>query len=443
MFGERKHPWISFPPPEWTGSLCRSQLSRYLVLSQSANDWSPTSDSIHSHATSWENGVLSTSAWSALVARWSNTSLLLRECMKSWVSSSIHCTWKVYKWMTILNPMHWWEICSIHNTSNMTPSTVCLISFYTCIVRLISAIFEKIMNHLRQFYSHSTNSPTIRKVSGIGASSTNRSCYSRVLAWLTPRKYHSNDSIMYIFRRTSSSREWNPSLNGWEITIGCFTVNWKSGISNRRSTECKSSLKETSTANDRFPLRRRWLRLLFGREIPFESIPSRTFRDDDTDIFDQSIVAFPLFKALWTVIFCFDESFGFVDYFFIALLLAFGQISMWQKTSSSSSSSDRHPLVEQRGDMGHTDCLQLLMKQNMIINVEPVIRKGLSLTGRQVVNVHSIRLLRGGSFVQLQIVTERPAMLPVRRTEESQVIPVEREAGEFSTLQERTSNITV
>jgi len=34
------------------------------------------------------------------------------------------------------------------------------------------------------------------------------------------------------------------------------------------------------------------------------------------------------FSALWTVIFCHDEYFGFVDYFFLALLIKIAQICM-------------------------------------------------------------------------------------------------------------------
>lgn len=81
----------------------------------------------------------------------------------------------------------------------------------------------------------------------------------------------------------------------------------------------------------------RWLRLLFGREIPFDSIPT-----------------------LWTVIFCYDECFQFVDYVFLAFLKNIGKL--FEKVNAAE----------------YSFCLQYLMRPNVIKDVEKVIRKALS-----------------------------------------------------------------
>jgi hypothetical protein len=61
----------------------------------------------------------------------------------------------------------------------------------------------------------------------------------------------------------------------------------------------------------------------FYLDVKFRSNPFQVGDHDDAEHRLSRVV----FQGLWTVIFCFDENFGFVDYFFIALLLAFGQIS--------------------------------------------------------------------------------------------------------------------
>ncbi|CAM4748813.1 unnamed protein product [Rotaria magnacalcarata] len=82
----------------------------------------------------------------------------------------------------------------------------------------------------------------------------------------------------------------------------------------------------------------RWLRLLFGREIPFGSIP-----------------------GLWTVIFCYGECFEFVDYFFLALLMDIGQ--KFQKNTGCE----------------YSCCLQYLMQPNVVSDVENIIQNALNL----------------------------------------------------------------
>ncbi|CAF0811778.1 unnamed protein product [Rotaria sp. Silwood1] len=168
-------------------------------------------------------------------------------------------------------------------------------------------IFEKIIDHLRQFYSLSTKHSSIRK--SIISNGIKQIPFQRNDVHIPP-----NDTVTRMNSIFERLRHYDHSLHG--------------------------KLEELNIEPTVYGIR--WLRLLFGREIPFESIPT-----------------------LWTVIFCFDEHFGFVDYFFIALLIQVGQI------------------IGKQEEIGHISYLQSLMKQNVITDVEPVIRKALTLTGRQ------------------------------------------------------------
>lgn len=94
------------------------------------------------------------------------------------------------------------------------------------------------------------------------------------------------------------------------------------------------------------------------------------------------------YLELWTVIFCFDEHIGFVDYFFIALLIEVGQSSMWISVSSLFFGHFHSIcIVAKQGELTHSQYLQILMQQNIVTNVEPVIRKALNLTGKQVMKI--------------------------------------------------------
>ncbi|CAF1125764.1 unnamed protein product [Rotaria sordida] len=170
------------------------------------------------------------------------------------------------------------------------------------------AIFEKIIAHLRQFYSLSTNNSSTYKVNV--RNGTKQIPFQRLNDVHIPP----NDTVTRMNSIFERLRHYDHLLH------------------------CK--LEELNIEPTVYGIR--WLRLLFGREIPFESIPS-----------------------LWTVIFCYDEHFGFVDYFFIALLIQVGQI------------------IGNQEEIGHCSYLQSLMKQNVITDAEPVIRKALTLTGRQ------------------------------------------------------------
>ncbi|CAF2893304.1 unnamed protein product [Rotaria sp. Silwood2] len=189
-------------------------------------------------------------------------------------------------------------------------------------------IFEKIIDHLRQFYSLSTNNSSTLK--SIVLNGTKQIPFQRLNDVHMPP----NDTVARmnsIFQR----------LRYYDRLLHC-------------------KLEELNIEPTVYGIR--WLRLLFGREIPFESIPD-----------------------LWTVIFCFDEHFEFVDYFFIALLIQVGQI------------------IGKQEDIGHSSYLQSLMKQNVITDVEPVIRKALILTGRE-----------------LPSLPEQPIILSTRKKDENQ-----------------------
>ncbi|CAF1932915.1 unnamed protein product [Rotaria magnacalcarata] len=172
------------------------------------------------------------------------------------------------------------------------------------------AIFEKIIDHLRQFYSLTTSNSVVQRKKHGGINGAKQIPFQR----LNDTHIPPNDTVTRMNSIFERLRHYDRFLH------------------------CK--LEELNIEPTVYGIR--WLRLLFGREIPFDSIPK-----------------------LWTVIFCLDEHFGFVDYFFIALLIEVGQIISTQEEKE------------------HYNYLQSLMKQNVITNVEPVIRKALTLTGRQ------------------------------------------------------------
>ncbi|CAF0932127.1 unnamed protein product [Adineta ricciae] len=170
------------------------------------------------------------------------------------------------------------------------------------------AIFEKIMDHLRQFYALTKNNSVIHKSASVN--NTKQIPFQR----LNDLQVSTNDTVARINSIFERLRQCDRAVH--------------------------SKLTELNIEPTFYGIR--WLRVLFGREIPFESIPN-----------------------LWTVIFCFDEHFGFVDHFFLALLMEVVHI------------------IEKQGDVCHSSYLQSFMKQNVINNDELVIRKALNLTGRQ------------------------------------------------------------
>ncbi|CAF3669396.1 unnamed protein product [Adineta steineri] len=206
-------------------------------------------------------------------------------------------------------------------------------------------IFEKIMEHLRQFYALTKNNSNMRKSKSV------------------------NDTKKLIpFQR----------LNHMEISINDSATRMNSIFERLRTYDrlLHDKLQEFNIEPTVYGIR--WLRLLFGREIPFESIPN-----------------------LWTVIFCFDEHFGFVDYFFIALLIQLGQI------------------IGKQEELEHTSYLQSLMKQNVITNIEPVIRKALNLTGRQI-----------------QLLPDEPIISSIRKTEGSELYSIENDREDSTRAKE-------
>ncbi|CAF1171736.1 unnamed protein product [Adineta ricciae] len=166
------------------------------------------------------------------------------------------------------------------------------------------AIYEKIMDHLQPFYDFKTNNPIVR------------------------RNAHLSDNKQILFPRSNDTQLY------WNDTVMRVNTIYE------RLKECDrplyEQLQDLSIEPTVYGIR--WLRLLFGREIPFGSVPT-----------------------LWTVIFCYDECFAFVDYFFLALLMEIGQL--FKKNDISE----------------YSFCLQYLMQPNNISDIEVVIQQALTL----------------------------------------------------------------
>ncbi|CAF0832282.1 unnamed protein product [Didymodactylos carnosus] len=169
-----------------------------------------------------------------------------------------------------------------------------------------NAIFEKIMDHLKQWYDIKDNN-------------------------VTKKRNSVQNEAKQPFQK---AQDLSPQSNEIVLRVNQIFEQLKNYD---RFLHCK--LQELDIDPHIYGIR--WLRLLFGREIPFECIP-----------------------IVWTVIFCFDEHFKFVDYFFVALLMELGNLFLVSKRDYSS-------------------CLQLLMQHNVISNAEHVLRRALAIAGRQ------------------------------------------------------------
>ncbi|CAF1472097.1 unnamed protein product, partial [Rotaria sordida] len=166
------------------------------------------------------------------------------------------------------------------------------------------AIYEKIMEHLQPFYDFKSSNSVIRKNINMNV---NKSIPFRRAQDI---QVQMNDTVM----RVNSIFE---RLKNYDLSL-------------------YDKLQNLSIEPTIYGIR--WLRLLFGREIPFGSIPS-----------------------LWTVIFCYDECFKFVDYFFLALLMEIGR------------KFEKYDVSE------YSCCLQYLMQPNVVSNVENIIQNALTL----------------------------------------------------------------
>ncbi|UJR23629.1 hypothetical protein I4U23_026614 [Adineta vaga] len=169
------------------------------------------------------------------------------------------------------------------------------------------AIYEKIMQHLQPFYDFKTNTVGIRKSA------------------------HLNDNKQILFQRFNDTQVY---LNDTVMRVNSIYERLKD-----YDRSLYEQLQDLNIEPTVYGIR--WLRLLFGREIPFSSIP-----------------------ILWTVIFCYDECFAFVDYFFLALLMEIGQLFKKDEISE------------------YSFCLQYLMQPNNISNLEVVIEQALNLEKR-------------------------------------------------------------
>ncbi|CAF4179786.1 unnamed protein product [Rotaria sp. Silwood2] len=166
------------------------------------------------------------------------------------------------------------------------------------------AIYEKIMEHLQPFYDFKSNNIVTRK--NINMNVNKHMPFQRS----HDVQVQMNDTVM----RVNSIFEL---LQNYDLPL-------------------YEKLQALSIEPTVYGIR--WLRLLFGREIPFGSIP-----------------------RLWTVIFCYDECFKFVNYFFLALLMDIGR--QFQKD----------------GVLEYSCCLQYLMQPNVVSNVENIIHNALTL----------------------------------------------------------------
>lgn len=85
--------------------------------------------------------------------------------------------------------------------------------------------------------------------------------------------------------------------------------------------------------------------------------------------------------VLWTIIFCHDEFFGFVDYFFLALLIKIGQLCILKYLIEIKKRKSflLLLLVDKHGVSEYSFCLQYLMQPNVLSDVESIIQKALSL----------------------------------------------------------------
>ncbi|CAF0729783.1 unnamed protein product [Adineta steineri] len=153
------------------------------------------------------------------------------------------------------------------------------------------AIYSKIMDHIHPFYDFKSNNAIARKV---------------LFQRLNDTQVQMNDTVMRVNAIFHRLKDFDRPLFEQLLELDIEPTVY--GI--------------------------RWLRLLFGREIPFSSIP---------------------------MIFCYDECFAFVDFFFLALLMEIGQI------------------FKKHGISEYSFCLQYLMQSNNINDVESVIQKALSL----------------------------------------------------------------
>lgn len=169
------------------------------------------------------------------------------------------------------------------------------------------SIYEKIMVHLRNYYALSSTASSIRKHANT----------------------HDKKNVPF---QQLKIVHIPPNENAKQINLIADNLKVHDKILHEKLEELGIEPTVYGT---------RWLRVLFSREIPFESIPN-----------------------LWTVIFCFDDHFGFVNHFFIALIMEIGR------------------KIEKQGEIPSSHFLQSLMKQNIITHAERVIRQALNLSGR-------------------------------------------------------------
>ena len=143
---------------------------------------------------------------------------LLRVCMKSWQWSSTRFIRKASEWITIPRPVNWWRKSTILNTWNTMPSNSPFM-FLRFTSSSCSAIYERIMEHLRQFYDFKTNKVDRRRATKHCSVILMMGCY-RTRLTMTSSSCHSKEPMICTFRpmirwcvSTQLSNVWNITMN--------------------------------------------------------------------------------------------------------------------------------------------------------------------------------------------------------------------------------------